>query len=137
MIENFEIRWYMRSNQVPGWKVARALEIGNNTFYCMLRRPLKEYEIEMFKQTVDSILSNTPTKTRKEWAKEHKDELRLKSRSYGNRHLSVEDVSTIRKVYKKGDKKFGINALAKKYNCSPSSILNIIHYKTWKEDVST
>lgn len=78
MIENFEIRWYMRSHQVPGWKVARALEISDMTFYRMLRCPLKDYEIEMLKQTVDSILSNTPTKTRKEWAKEHKDELRLK-----------------------------------------------------------
>jgi hypothetical protein len=45
--------------------------------------------------------------------------------------LTEDDVQWIRNYYIPNDRKFGMNALAKKFNITPSNIHKIIHNKTW------
>lgn len=46
--------------------------------------------------------------------------------------LTSEQVRTIRRIYIKGDTKFGQNALSKKYGVSQQSIRSIVTYETWR-----
>ncbi len=47
--------------------------------------------------------------------------------------LTNEQVLYIKKIFKKGDKHFGINPLGKKYGVHPNTIRNIVNEKTWKK----
>ena len=48
-----------------------------------------------------------------------------------NTHLTPTDVITIRKLYKRGSRKFGGCALGRLYNTSDVTIANIVNGKTW------
>ncbi len=50
----------------------------------------------------------------------------------GNHVLSEDEVREIRRIYKGHNKKFGMNALAKKYNVSPSVIDKCVRRKSYK-----
>ena len=52
-----------------------------------------------------------------------------------NASLSAEDVRYIRKNYKFKDRKFGGRALAKKFNVCHSTILNVIHNRSYTDIV--
>ena len=46
--------------------------------------------------------------------------------------FTAEEVKTIRKNYIRGDSEYGSYGLAKKYGVNQTTILNIIHKKTYK-----
>ena len=50
------------------------------------------------------------------------------------RKLTSKDVKYIRKVYIKGDRKFGGAALGKKFGVNRTTIYDIIHNETWKDE---
>ena len=66
----------------------------------------------------------------------HAYELGLKTPQRGhdnvNSKLTKDDVSFIRNNFKKGDRTFGSASLARKYNVSHRTILNVVQYKTYK-----
>jgi hypothetical protein len=49
-----------------------------------------------------------------------------------NQKLKKEQILEIKSLYKKGCRKNGSESLAKRYNVSPSTILNIVNNKTYK-----
>lgn len=46
--------------------------------------------------------------------------------------LSRKDVDLIRRLYREGEKGFGIRVLAKKFGVRPYAIYSIVHYLTWR-----
>lgn len=82
--------------------------------------------------TKNNIISNLMWSTSSE-NKKHKT--RILNRGTKENHnmvkLSSIKIDWIRKNYISGDRKFGMNALAKKFDVSPSNIHKIIHNKTW------
>lgn len=66
----------------------------------------------------------------------HAKETGLKNYKCGiecyNATFTEEDIRYIRKVYKPYDTEYGMTALAKKFNVSPSCIDRIVHGKTYK-----
>ena len=49
--------------------------------------------------------------------------------------FSIEQIKEIRQKYKYGDTEYGSRGLAKIYNCSPSTILNIVNNKCYKNTI--
>ena len=131
---NFDIRLHAYELGIPLWKVADALEISEGTVMRILRRELTDIEKQMFIQTIDWLHRGEKTKSRKEWLGiSHSSKfVDVNDRvNYGNRKLSEDDVFHIRKTFVKGHRSRGMNALAKKYGVSPSTIYYIVHHITW------
>ena len=49
--------------------------------------------------------------------------------------LTKDDVIYIRKQFIKGDNEFGAHALSRKFNITPTSILDVVNYRTYKDVV--
>ena len=47
--------------------------------------------------------------------------------------LTKDDVRYIRKVYIKRDRQFGAQALSRKFDVLPQTILDIANFRTWKD----